>query len=296
MRLFIALVFLASMLIVPQLAAADQVTTIDELAAMYNVESCADCHEDIHNEWKESWHSKSITDPRVLRTWRTFILRGLDKSDKAKRSDLRMCLNCHIPQIKDASDDLVVQIAGLVVTSVDDKNKAKREAAEKELSKLNINCLVCHKLKGAPDGNPKPGELYGPNGLDDEDSPHMEELGIKTVKSDIIKTADFCARCHNGCQGLPSSICSSVVTSYNEQYVAHGGEKTCQDCHMPQGEDTKSHKFPGIFDVDFAKTGVDLKIIANPTRYIYHLENRVVPAVAIKVDLTNIAGHEWPHG
>ncbi|KKL78533.1 hypothetical protein LCGC14_2023870, partial [marine sediment metagenome] len=33
MRLFIALVFLTSMLIVPQLALATQVTTIDELVA-----------------------------------------------------------------------------------------------------------------------------------------------------------------------------------------------------------------------------------------------------------------------
>ncbi len=294
MRVFLVVIMLVSVALIPQSAFSATATTIDELAAMYNAESCAECHEDTHDEWKESWHSKSITDPRVLRTWRTFILRGLDKSDKAKRSDLRMCLNCHIPQIKDASDDLVVQISDLVVTSVDDNDKAKREAAEKELSKLNINCLICHNLKGAPDGNPQAKTIYGPRGS--EDTPHNEEIGFETVKSDIIKTSEFCARCHNGCQGLPLSICSSVVTSYNSQYVAHGGKKTCQDCHMQQGEDTKSHKFPGIFDVDFAKTGVDIKITANPTRYIYHLENRIVPAVGLKVDLTNTAGHEWPHG
>ncbi|NOZ70038.1 MAG: hypothetical protein GXP46_12535 [Deferribacteres bacterium] len=294
MRLFIALVFLISSVVtLPQVSLAQKATTVDELAAMYNIDTCIDCHEDTHDEWKNSWHSQTISDSRVVRTWRTFILRGLDKSDQTTRKDLSMCLRCHLPQVKDATDGLVEKIADLIVTAADAKSKAKRESAKKELSKLNVNCLICHNLKGAPDGNPQAKTIYGPRGS--TDTPHKEEIGFETVKSDVIKTSQFCARCHNGCQGLPLGVCSSVVTSYNEHYVKNGGKKTCQDCHMP-GDETKSHKFPGIFDVDFAKTAVDIEIVASKSRYIYHLENKIVPAIGMRVKVTNTGGHEWPHG
>lgn len=297
MRLSLSLILLISVVFIPQSALANPASTIDELVAPYNVEGCADCHESIHDEWKDSWHGKSIIDSRVLRTWRTFILRGLDKS-KGTRRDLKdVCLPCHVPQTKDASDDLVTHIADLIVTAVDDGDKAKREDAKKELSKLNINCLVCHNLKATPDGNPKAGALYGPRGtVDPEDPPHEE---FETIKSDFIKTSEFCAQCHHGCPpGMPSSICPTLWTSYKEYYLAHGGTETCQSCHMKQADpdEPKSHRFPGIYEVDQAKQGIELTLNASPTQYVYHLENRVVPAVVMNVQIKNTSGHGIPHG
>ncbi len=298
MKIFPALVLLVSVFLLPQFALAENVNTIDELAAKYSIEACADCHEDIHDEWKSSWHAKSMVDSRVVRSFRTYILSGLDKTDQGSRKDIKhICFPCHVPQAKDASDELIVEIADLIVTAADDKNKGKREAAKKELSKLNINCHGCHSLKGAPDGKPKPGELYGPNGIeDDEDSPHMEELGLKTVKSDIMKTSKVCAECHHGCPpDMPSSICPTLYTSYNEKYLAHGGDKTCQDCHMREDGEV-SHKFPGIYETDFAATGIELSLIAKPTEYVYYLENKIVPAVVVEVGAKNTSGHGIPHG
>ncbi len=294
MRLFIALVFLTSMLIVPQLALATQVTTIDELVAMYNVESCADCHEDIHDEWKESWHSKSLTDSRVLRAWRTFILSGIDKSDQAKRPALKItCLGCHAPQTKVLSDDVITEISNLVVQAVDDPDKAKREEAKKRLSGLNINCIVCHTMMGPGDGKPQAKTIYGPMGS--EDTPHKEELGYETVKSEVISKPDFCHQCHTGCDGLPADKCWSTKTAYNE-YVSHGGDKSCQQCHMVKVDDVSSHRFPGIYETDFAKGGIDLKMDAWKTTFVKHLENKLMPAIVVKVDLKNLTPHEVPHG
>ena len=296
MRLLFAFIALVAVAIIPLHAGATTANTIDELAAMYSIEKCADCHEDIHKEWASSWHGKSIVDPRVLRTFRTFIKSGLDKSPGAKRKDLKdVCLPCHVPQTKDASDELIVKISDLIVTAVDDKDAAKREAANKELAKLSINCLACHNLKGAADGNPKEKTIYGP-GTASDTSPHKEELGYDSVKSDFIKTSKFCAVCHHGCPpDMPSSICPTLYTSYEEKYKAHGGNKTCQECHMLV-EGKISHKFPGIFEADFAKQGVALTIDARPTEYVYHLENRIVPAVVVKVDVKNTSGHGMPHG
>lgn len=298
MKLFLVCTALISLLFIPQATPANSASTIDELVAPYNVDGCADCHEGIHDDWKNSWHGKSIIDSRVLRTWRTFILSGLDKSPKAKRRDLKdVCLPCHVPHTKDASDELVTHIAGLVVTAVDDKDKAKRESAIKELSKLNINCIVCHNLKATPDGNPKPGAIYGPRGTPDPKEPPHEEF--ETIKSGYLQTSEFCAQCHHGCPpGMPSSVCPTLYSSYKEHYLAKGGTETCQSCHMtPEDpEDPKSHRFPGIYETDQIKKGIDLKMKVRPTQYVYHLENRFVPAVVVKVDVTNKAGHGIPHG
>ncbi len=297
MRGLVTLILLFTVAFVPQTASSATANTIDELAAMYNIEACVDCHEDIHDEWKTSWHAKSMVDSRVVRSFRTYILSGLDKTDQGSRKDMKyICFPCHAPQTKDASDELVVEIAGLIVTAADDKDKGKREAAKKELAKININCHGCHSLKGAPDGKPKPGEIYGPNGLDDEDSPHMEELGLKSIKSDIMKTSKVCAECHHGCPpDMPSSICPTIYTSYEEEYIAHGGDKTCQDCHMREDGEV-SHKFPGIYETEFAGTGIELTINAKTTEFVYYLENRIVPAVVVEVGAKNTSGHGLPHG
>ncbi len=59
-------------------------------------------------------------------------------------------------------------------------------------------------------------------------------------------------------------------------------------------EGIKSHSFPGIYEQ--AEQGIDLVLRARPTEYLYHLENRLVPAVVVDVDVTNTAGHLIPHG
>lgn len=360
-------------------ASAGQISTIDELTAEFNSESCIECHRETHKEWKNSWHGKSIIDPRVLRTWRTFILSGLDKSEGSRRDLKDICLPCHAPQTKDASDELITSIAGMIITAVEkkdtyetegdlsdspqtsdevnkvedetmfedidtviepvedgeiplepavevedmtativvengkvkieyspydpsvdikeptflDKGESLGEKAVIELSKLNINCMICHSMKALPGGNPRPKTIYGTSGSGSVE--HKEALGAETRISGFMKTSEFCAQCHHGCPpGTPSSICPTIWTSYKESYMARGGDRTCQDCHM--GADKKSHRFPGIYETDYVKKGITLTLDAEPTRYIYHLENRIVPAVIINVKVKNIAGHSIPHG
>jgi len=284
------------MVIVPQVISAEQATTIDELAQMYNIEACADCHEEIYDEWKGSWHSQSLTDSRVIRTWRTFILSGLDQKGLPRSTLKNICLVCHAPQIKYATDEVAARIADLIVTAADDPDVAKREAAVKELSKINVNCLICHNMKAVPGGQAQAKTIYSIR--DDIDTePHKEEIGFDTIKSEYLTKAKFCSECHHGCPpGMPSTICPTLWTSYQEHYIAHGGTKICQDCHMQQGEDHKMHNFPGITDIEFAKTGIDLILHASPTQYAYHLENKIVPAVIINVQVKNISGHGIPHG
>jgi len=298
MRLFVVLFLFISLIFTPQTAFTGKVNTIDELVAPYDSSKCKDCHEDIHGEWAKSWHAQSVTDPRTLRTFRTYLLSGVDKLPQPERPILRdMCLLCHAPAALNASDQLAEEIAAMVITAADDKDASKRDAALKELSKLDINCITCHGIKdpgGVPLGTLHPNTIFGPG--DAEDTPHKDEIGFKTVKAENMKTSEFCMPCHHGCPpSLSSKECPTQWTVYQEHYLAHGGDKTCQECHM-QGDGGASHRFPGIYEKDFVKTGIELTIDAVPTKYIYHLENRSVPAVVMSVHLKNKTAHDIPHG
>jgi hypothetical protein len=295
MGFLLALVLFTSAVVVQESAQTGSLATIDDLASKYTIDTCVECHEDVYEEWSQAWHAKSIIDSRVLRTGRTFIVRGLDTLPEGKRSKLKdACLRCHAPQIEDASDELTTNIADLVVIAVEDKNEKKRERAIQELSKISINCLVCHNLKGSPDGKPKEKTIYGPRGSGAAE--HREALGFETLKSGILTTSEFCAQCHHGCPpGMSSKICPTVYSSYKEDYLAGGGTKRCQDCHM-RADGEISHRFPGVYEIDNVKKSIELSLSALPTTYVYHLHNRMVPAVALNVQVRNVAGHVIPHG
>lgn len=301
MKKLVLFVSLLTLLVLPlalfaeDTSTANKPSTMDELVAPVDSSKCMECHDEIHEDWSKSWHAKAVIDPRTIRTFRTFILRGVDSLPEVKRTILKdMCLMCHAPAATAASDELAAQIADWVVTAVDDEDAAKREAATKELAKLNINCITCHGMKNPVAGKIIPNTIFGPG--DAEETPHKEEFGYDTVKSENMKDSTFCEPCHHGCPpGIPSSVCPTQWTSYMEHYVAHGGTKSCQDCHM-RDEDWGSHRFPGIYETEFAKKGIELTLHATPTKYIYHLENKAVPAITMNVQAKNVSGHGIPHG
>ncbi len=292
MRLFSVVSFIIVMVIIPQYAFSKKASTIDELTAMYDIKPCAECHQDKYEEWKTSSMGNSVVDPRVLRGMRTFIRLAIDEEKTLKREDLTICLNCHVPQIKDAAPELVVHIGDLVLTAVEDKDEAKREAAKKELSKLNLNCLVCHNLKATGfNTQPKEKVIYGPRDI--KDSPH-EDIGFQTQKSDLIETSEFCAQCHHCPPDIPWKDCPTLYTSYIEDFIHKGRKETCQDCHMKGKE--KIHKFFGPNDLDFLKSAINFTVNARLTKYIDIYENKKIPAIVLKINLTNNAGHSIPSG
>ncbi|MBI4824964.1 MAG: hypothetical protein HY807_00880 [Nitrospirae bacterium] len=292
MRLYFIVILLSILPLAPSGAYAQNASTIDELAEMYSIKKCSVCHEEKHKEWKDSSMGNSVIDPRVLRGWRTFIKLELDADGTMSRKDLRICMECHVPQIKDATDELVVHIANLVMTSVEDADEAKKNAAVKELSKLNLNCLGCHNLRALGlNGDPKPDTIYVPDEIDD--SAH-KEAGFQTVTSSLLKTSGFCAQCHHCPPNVPWEKCPTLYTTYVEGFLSKGRTETCQGCHM-EGE-KKSHRFPGPDDPDLMKDAVTLNINARPTRYIDNYNGMFLPAIAVEIDVTNNAGHVLPHG
>ncbi len=321
MRFLLTLFLLISMAVVPGHALAANVhaptitsgelfSSIDELAAKFDPAICGDCHEQIFEEWSQSAHSKTFIDPRVIKTWRTWLKQGADKetmkdwdgSEVTRMSIKSHCMWCHAPAIKYATDELVADIVGMVLTAAEDPKKSKREAAIKQLSKLNLNCYGCHNMFALKDGywanKPEEGAIYGPRGEEDPEDP--KHADYKTIKSEFMATSNFCAKCHHGCpDSVPLWQCRSLYSSYKEDYIDKGlGTERCQDCHMkPEDpDDPVSHRFPGANDKEFFAKAIEIDIEAEATTFINDYENELTPTLCLNVKVDSRSGHGIPNG
>ncbi len=287
------------------------ISSLDELVEKFDTKVCADCHEQIYEEWTRSGHARAFSTERVLQTWRTFIKQGLEKEDHLDKMAIKShCLWCHAPHIKYATDELVSEIIDMIIQSVDDPDKSKRDAAKKELSKLNLNCYGCHNMFALKDGywanKPEKLAIYGPRGEQDPEEPvHEVEMNIgtitKTIKSDYLASVKMCARCHHGCpDSVPFWQCETLYTSYIENYALKGGKERCQDCHMPREDNDpdnpRGHYFPGVHDKDFFASAIDIEIKAEDTQFINNYKNELTPTLCLDVNVTSHSGHGLPNG
>lgn len=280
LRLILIMAFLA----LPVIAFAE-FNTIDDIAKAYSDEACKSCHGKIYDEWKSSYHAQSVV--HSLGGIRNFIVVGLGKewNKPVSKDHLMRCMDCHAPQLKDASESLIKHVADLIVAAVDKKD----ENAKKELGKLNVNCVVCHNMKVSIEKNlhdaPEKGVYYGPTG---KASP-----AHKTMKSNVITSAVFCGQCH-GIYTPPDGDtigCNTLYGSYQDAYRANGGSETCQDCHMKKAN--RGHTFPGAYQEAILKEG--LVVDANITGIRLH-PGKWIPTAIVNVGLTNKAGHRTPDG
>lgn len=281
---YLRLILIMAFLALPVIAFAE-FNTIDDLAKAYSDEACKSCHGKVHDEWKSSYHAQSVV--HSLGGIRNFIVVGLGKewNKPVSKEHLMRCMDCHAPQLKDASESLIKQVADLIVAAVDKKD----ENAKKELGKLNVNCVVCHNMKVAIEKNlhgaPENGVYYGPAG---KASP-----AHKTSKSNVITSAVFCGQCH-GIYTPPDGDtigCNTLYGSYQDAYRANGGTETCQDCHMKK--ENRGHTFPGAYQEAILKEG--LVVDANIASIRLH-PGKWIPTAIVNMGLTNKAGHRTPDG
>lgn len=280
-------------------AAEDSVkeaNTIDELVAMYDDSRCAECHQGIYDEWRNSWHAKAIVSS--LGGIRNFIVVGLGEEwqKPVDRAQILKCIDCHAPVVQFASEKLAKEIADMIVTAFDKKGTKAGEQAEAQLAKLNVGCLSCHNLKATSisrglHGDPVKDAVYGPHGNDSE--------GHSTIQSVTMTRSAFCKQCH-GIHYAPDGEmiqCNTLSGSYQNTYYNLGGSQTCQECHMKKG-----HLFPGGHDLDTVKEGLALDV--EVTSY-QHLPGQIpgvkeekawVPSAVVTVFVENKAGHRIPDG
>ncbi len=291
----LAIFFFASLSVAAE-DTAKEVNTIDELVAMYDDSGCAECHQEIYDEWKKSWHAKAIVSS--LKGMRNFVAVGLAQewSKPVTKAQILKCVDCHAPAVNFASEELAKEIAGMIVTAFEKEGTKAGDEAKAELAKLNVGCLSCHNIKATSvsrglRGDPVKDAVYGPHGNDSE--------GHSTIQSKTLTRSVFCMQCH-GIYYAPDGEmiqCNTLSGSYANAYLNLGGSQTCQDCHMKKG-----HFFPGGHDLETVKEGLGLKV--EVTSY-QHLPGQIpgvkneaawVPSAVVDVFVKNKAGHRIPDG
>lgn len=270
--------------------------TIDELAERYDVSTCMECHEDQHQEWTQSAHSRSMVGSghgrtratiktAVTRGFMTWPYSGVKKPEDVKIEHLMLCARCHLPQLAEATDDVAQEII-----------RAVWARDNEELNKLSINCLVCHQRNATLHkwqfGAPKRTDIYGT--MEDE---HEDEDHPNLKRNPIINASILCGQCHGLGPGFgleQPTQCATGYGSYLWAYIPEGGTQTCQDCHMKNKE--KGHSMPSYRDPDMQEAAVDMRVDVHCHYWRKNKAEDVVPLATVQVELTNRTGHGIPDG
>ena len=282
--------------------------TIKELAERYDSSKCMECHEEAHEQWSNSLHSRSILgSPRTAPTIVTAIDIGLKKfafsgvkEDKdLKVEHLMLCAKCHLPQLNEATDDVAREIVATIRAwqkAQKDGDEKKTEQLQGTIASLNIGCMVCHNkvalIHKYSDGYPQPDTVYG-----SKDGAHDSEQYPKMAVAPALSESILCGQCHGQGPNFEfdhPSQCATLYGSYLFSYVAHGGSETCQECHMKKSE--LGHDIQAYKDEKMIAMAVDVKVEGRSLFWRKNKAEGVVPIGVINVEMYNKAGHVIPDG
>lgn len=281
----------------PGISAEKEIQTLAELLTAYDASSCQECHQEIYNSWEQSLHAKPLIGPigRTLATFQAYIasrdteLKMSRQVAPGTREFLKPCIECHLPQMMDATEGVAEEIAKAIVDGNDEV-----------LQKLRITCIVCHNrnaiLRKFRDGNPQPGVIYGPTFA----GPHGDKRFATAARSEMMRDTVFCAQCHQGpnVQHYDEPMwCTSTFDSHQQFYVPMGGTESCQDCHMRKDG---GHRFPPNYQ-DQAQTSKRLQewIDLNVSALGYNMKlsaKEMVPMVVVNTEVVSRIGHRFPDG
>lgn len=259
--------------------------TLAELIKRYDSTSCRECHTEIYDQWAGSHHARSMMGLNDFSFMSKYLREGPLSVKSPGDATLAnfSCAKCHLPQLLSTSDKVAKELAEVVWR--DDK---------KVVRQLNIGCLVCHQQKAVAHHKPDGNVIYGGRDRDDH-----EGAMNKVRKSSFMKSPAFCGQCHGlgpNFEFTPPIQCATLYGSYLHGYVANGGTKTCNDCHMPG----KDHSFPPNFSNPKAagerlKNALPMQMEVLP--YTFQPgHNKRKPMVIALVTFQNKAGHRIPDG
>src|SRR4051812_5673062 len=195
---------------------------------------CAKCHEEAHQQWRESAHANSFRNP--------FYKRNVDILNNSKGIEYsRHCEGCHDP---------IAVFSGAL---------SKGSKLDRSFDVDGITCMVCHSIQKVastsgigsyvmgiptvmlnPDGSPRYGQVPFDDILADP------EAHSKAVMKDFYKTPEFCATCHKA--AVPKILndykwlrAFSVYDEWQQSswsrqsplpFYKKDEVSTCQTCHM----------------------------------------------------------------
>ena len=291
------LALLVIVLAMPLSAGAKMAKTIDELAAMYDSTRCKQCHSQIYAQWEKSHHARSLMGVQGGMFLTPLAMKGRTPFSPPTPGEATIesfpCFKCHLPQARTSAED---SVAAELAQALLDGDRAK-------VAKLNINCLVCHNEKAIihklEDGYPEENVIYGTKDV----ASHPDKIFKKVKKSAIIHSAIMCGQCHGQGPNLEFENpvqCATLYGSYQHNYIAGGGTKTCQDCHMEKINGKADHLIaPNWNDIAAASKILQNALSLNVETLGYEWLKKKGDLRSIVVVGTSIdsnAGHRVPDG
>ncbi|HSE48448.1 MAG TPA: tetratricopeptide repeat protein [Terriglobales bacterium] len=198
---------------------------------------CAKCHQEVHQQWRESAHGNSFRPPWYLKNVQMLIdTKGIEYT--------RHCEGCHNP---------IALFSGALT---------KAAKVDRGFDTDGITCMVCHSIErlqntsgtgsyvmGVPavmlneDGSPR-------EKVDYDDILARPDLHKRAVMKDFYRTSEFCAACHKA--AVPKILndykWQRAFSVYDEWQQSSWSRQsplpfykktevsTCQTCHMKPGD------------------------------------------------------------
>lgn len=202
-------------------------------SSFYTAEYCGHCHQEAHQQWRQSAHSNSNRVP--------WYLRNVELLNKEKGIEFsRHCEGCHDP---------IALVAGALTEGAPKKRPYDQDG---------VTCMVCHSIQkvdtrgtgsyvmGIPavlvdeDGKPITRQVS-----DNEILTHLDRHS-KAVMKDFYRTSEYCSTCHKA--ALPKTLngykWQRAISLYDEwqnssfakqsplPFYVKDSVSTCQTCHM----------------------------------------------------------------
>ncbi len=296
MKKFLSILIAITLLIASPVM-AKEIKSLNELIKAYDSSSCKECHKKIYEDWEKSLHARPLIGPvgRTLATFQGFVKSRDTELAKSKevaptmKQFLKPCVECHVPQLMDASNEVAEELAKAIV-----------DGNEDVLKKLQITCVVCHNrnaiIRKFRDGAPKADTIYGPKYT----GAHGDKVYKNAQKNEMMRDSVFCAQCHQGpnVQHYDEPMwCVSNYDSHQQFYVPMGGTESCQDCHMHhegghnfppnyQNKEQTSKRLAKWIDLNVSTIGYKFKPTAKD----------LIPMIVINTEVVSRIGHRFPDG
>lgn len=173
-------------------------------------QACLDCHAPIAEEWRESFHHRSLTGPSWRDVREMGYLKVFDRTRKA-------CVNCHAPA---NVLDLVERAAGAgaeplgveCTPSLLREPRGRIPAARTDDVELGVDCVSCHV------------SAHGIVGAGRRTTTAHETVADRRFADPRLTGEALCRTCHR-----------ATVEAWKTSTFAADGV-TCLDCHMPETE------------------------------------------------------------
>lgn len=172
--------------------------------------SCSICHQNIYEQFADSMHARSFTNPLFLKTYFDVLVKRSAGND-ALAEEMNGCIACHSPMT-------FIRTGGGVVAP-------KQVGSDHS----GVECDLCHRITGFKGPDPGGGNYLAKPGTQ-KFGPFPKETDWHHVYAELQTKSELCAICHNRVNRFGVEIISTYSEWKESRYAKENIQ--CQDCHM----------------------------------------------------------------